>query len=390
MEQIKAFHFSNSSEGGVFSVIKNLLQFSVNPALENHVIYTINKEIIPNFELPHLAGATSQQIFYFSPKWNFYYTCRQLSKLLPSKIAVIIAHDWLELGMVSNLGLQNPVIHFLHGDFDYYYALAKKHEKSIDQFIAISPVISKKLYSILPERKRNIHYCRFPVPSVQADKKENEVLKIFYGVRSLTEERKQFKILPLISEQLDFTGINVQWTIVGAGMEKEYIQNLMKGGKNLSIFPALKNEAFIKALKSHDLFLLPSLQEGFPVALVEAMKAGLVPLITDWGGATQELVVEGETGYYFSAGDAKDYANKIAILNSDRKLLNKMVEAGIKKANELFDPVVNTKNIEKIIRHANHIVKKEKKAFKAYGSRLDAAWIPNGVTKTVREFTGGN
>ncbi|MEO8414413.1 MAG: glycosyltransferase family 4 protein [Ginsengibacter sp.] len=390
LEQVKVYHFSNSKEGGVFSVIKNLLQFSINPVVENHIIYTINKEITPHFELPHLTGAGSQQIFYFSPKWNFYYTCKQLSKLLPNDTVVIIAHDWLELGMVSNLGLQNPVVHFLHGDFDYYYALAKRHVHSIDQFIAISPVIDEKLSSVLPERRQDIHYCRFPVPSIDVDKKENDVLKIFYGVRSLTEERKQFKILPLIKEQLDPTGIDVQWTVVGAGMEKEQIQKLMRGGKGLSIYPALSNEAFIKELQCHDLFLLPSLQEGFPVAVVEAMKAGLVPLITNWEGATEELVIEGKTGFVFSIGNVEGYANTIAKLDADRFLLSTIRAAAIKKANELFDPFVNTKNIERVIIQDYYGVKKDKTAFKAYGSRLDKEWIPNAVTKTVREFTGDN
>ena len=120
---MKVYHFHNGSGGGVFSVIKNLLEFSQSPDIENHVIYTINKLNQPSYTIGNLKGAASEQIFYYSPKWNFFHTCKLLAKLLPDEKVIIVAHDWLELGLVSNLGLQNKVVMFLHGDYNYYYQL---------------------------------------------------------------------------------------------------------------------------------------------------------------------------------------------------------------------------------------------------------------------------
>jgi|SRR6185437_12730217 len=390
LKKIKVFHFYNGTGGGVLSVIKNLLKYSENPAIENHVIFTINKNLLPGYEMPLLEGAATQQLFYFSRNWNFYYTCKQLAKLLPDDKSVVIAHDWLELGMVSNLGLQNPVIHFLHGDFDYYYDLAKKHGQSIDQFIAISPVIYDTLCRLLPDRKADINYCRFPVPVAQPVNKENKILKIIYCVRSLVEERKQFKLLPLINEKLISENLKIDWTIVGAGMEPQQVENLMKQQIGISFFSSLTNEEVIELLPQHDIFILPSLNEGFPVAVVEAMKAGLVPLVTNWDGATEELIVERETGFYFAAGDADGYVAIISLLNSDRKLLHQIAANAIKKANELFDPFTNTKAIEEVIFKAYSKDKKIKKPFKVYGSRLDREWLPNLITKTIRDNVDSN
>ena len=91
--KIKIYHFHNGGGGGVLSVIKNLLKYSNNPAIENHVIYTINKEEKGVYVINNLEGAFSEQVFYYSQKWNFYYTCRQLAKLLPDCKAIIVAHD---------------------------------------------------------------------------------------------------------------------------------------------------------------------------------------------------------------------------------------------------------------------------------------------------------
>ncbi len=381
--KIKIFHFHNGSGGGVLSVIKNLIKFSTNEQIENHIIYTINPTLIPDFQMPAVENVISQQVFYYNSKNNFYHTCKCLAKLLPDEKSIIVAHDWLELGMMSNLGLQNPVVHFLHGDYEYYYDLAKKHGPVTDRFITVSPVIYNKLTLSLPHRKADILYCRFPVPSIQSIIKNNTILKLFYCVRSLTDVNKQFRLLPLINEKLKSQGTTVHWTIIGDEMSKAEVENVMDQHANITLFPSLTNEEVTRLMPGHDLFILPSLLEGFPVAVVEAMKAGLVPLVTNWEGATEELIINGKTGYYFETGDAEAYANNIVLLNNDRKLMKQLAANAEQKANELFDPYVNTKNIESVISKASYD-KKQKRSAKVYGSILDQLWMPNFITKTIR------
>jgi len=385
-QPIHIFHFNNGSGGGVLSVIQNILKYRQHPEIVNHVIYTINKDFVKKFDVPRLTGAASEQVFYYSPKWNFYYTCRQLAKLLPNNKAVIVAHDWLELGMMSNLGLQNTVLQFVHGNYDYYYELANKHEQSIDRFITVSPVIHKNLAAMMAHRAKDIFYCRFPVPSVEPGNHENEILKLIYCVRRLDDVNKEFRMLPLINAALKQKGIHVNWTIVGDGMEKEAVEKLMGPDTAVTLFTALPNEELIKQLALQDLFILPSINEGFPVSVVEAMKAGVIPLTTDWKGATDELMIDAETGYYFKNGNVEGYASTIEILNKDRILLKEIALNGIKKANELFDPISNCLAIGSLIIQTDVASQKIKKSVKVYGSRLDQNWLPNFFTQTLRKF----
>lgn len=55
-------------------------------------------------------------------------------------------------------------------------------------------------------------------------------------------------------------------------------------------------------LRSCDLVVLPSLYEGLPLSLIEAMAAGRMVVATDIGG-TRELVTHGETGILVPPGD---------------------------------------------------------------------------------------
>jgi len=366
----------------VLSVIRNLIRFSQEPQIKNHVIFTLNEKMPQDFVVPKIFGAEDIKIFRYSSRWNFYHTCRQLAKLLPDEKAVLVAHDWLELGMASNLGLQNPVVQFLHGDYDYYYELAEKHAEAIDEFICVSPVIARKLILRLPDRKDDIHDCRFPVQEVLNDKKFiSEKIRILFCVRDINDESKQFNLLPRVHELLSASNCEIQWTIIGGGKSEDEIKPLL--GSDAKYFSSLNNQHVLEEMKQNDILIHPSLIEGFPVVVVEAMKAGLVPLITDWAGSTKDLVVEGETGFYLTPKDALGYAEKIRVLNGNRNLLAQLSENAKRKAEQLFNPYHNTQIIEGVYCEA---LKKEREKLpkRVYGSRLDKRWIPNWVVERMR------
>lgn len=384
MKKIRVYHFNNSSGGGVLSVIRNLLRYSNNPLIENHIIYTINKKNSPVFSIDHLEGAVTEQVFYYSPDWNFFHTCRQLAKLLPDDKAVIVAHDWIDLGMVSNLGLQNPVVQLLHGNYDYYYQLAELHQHGIDKFLAVSQPIYNRLCKQLPGRSGDINCKYFPVPDIKKMEKSNTLFNIFYGVGNLEYENKRFGVIAEIDLQLRSNNIEVCWTIVGSCSENSTRQKL-DSLQNHHHYSHLKNEEVLTLLETQHVFILPSINEGLPVSLVEAMKAGLVPLIPTWGNAVEGIVIEANTGYYIENKDIGGYVEKIKALKDNRELLAQISSNAVSKANEQFDPYANTAAIENVFWEATKISKK-KNAIKVYGSRLDQGWLPNIITKNLRSF----
>ena len=387
MEKIKVYHFHNGGGGGVLSVIKNLIKFSNNSNIENHIIYAVNKSLISNYVIEFIEGALTQQIFYYTDKNNFYHTSKQLSALLPNNNAVIVAHDWLELGMVSNLGLQNPVIQILHGNYNYYYELAQKNEGAINSFICISPTISKTLKNILKDRNKDIFHINFPVPFVEKKVQLNKSLRIIYYVSDLRDHNKQFNIIIEIAKKLSIEKTNFFFTIAGGGYSKETFYKIwpISMVNNVNYFQVISNENILKLLPLQDIFLLPSTFEGLPVSLVESMKAGLVPLVTDWDGAVNELVINGFSGYYFKAGDVDGYVNTILNLNQNRDLLKRLSDNSSIKGNYFFNPFENTIKFETIFQiYSKQNYKKNKN--KIYGSRLDQVWLPNKVTKFLRKI----
>jgi glycosyltransferase involved in cell wall biosynthesis len=59
-----------------------------------------------------------------------------------------------------------------------------------------------------------------------------------------------------------------------------------------------------------DVFVLPSLKEGFPLSTIEAMLSGLVPIRTPSEGATEQIR-DGETGYIVPFGQPEVLADRL-------------------------------------------------------------------------------
>ena len=388
MNKIKIYHFYNGSGGGVLSVIKNLLKFSLSDKIENHVIYAINQNLFPKYIIEPVEGAVTQQVYFYSPNNNFYNSCKQLNKLLPDVKAIIIAHDWFELGMVHNLGLANKVIYILHGNYDYYYDLAIKHQKVIDAFVCISPIIFNNLKLKITHESEKIFYLNYPVKNFQIKNKNKDHFNIFYAAGNLNDDNKQFNTVIKVAENICKMLPNVFFTIAGGGFTETEFFKLWPSDlkKNVNFLGLIENEKLLHILTEQHVFLLPSLLEGFPVSLVEAMKAGAVPLVTNWDGAVDELITAGVTGFYFKARAVNDYVDCIERLHADRVMLNTIASNASVRVNALFNPYVNTRKFEEIFLSVAAKKLDKKNASKVYGSRLDHQYIPNAITLFIRNL----
>ena len=90
-----------------------------------------------------------------------------------------------------------------------------------------------------------------------------------------------------------------------------------------------------KYLKAFDVFVLPSLKEGFPYAILEAMVAGL-PIVASLTGGIPEMIAGGENGLLIKPGDAKELAAAILRLSQDEEMAKKLGEEAERTVKEKF------------------------------------------------------
>lgn len=82
---------------------------------------------------------------------------------------------------------------------------------------------------------------------------------------------------------------------------------------------ALAHADALAALGRARIMLLPSLWEGLPVSVLEAMHRGIPVVASDIRG-TDELVADGETGFLVPSADVSAYADRIRRLLTDDEL----------------------------------------------------------------------
>lgn len=121
-------------------------------------------------------------------------------------------------------------------------------------------------------------------------------------------------------------GVRTRLTIAGSGTEETHLRRIVQEldlGGEVSFAGPVFGAAKLRLLADTDVFLLASHAEGLPYALLEAMAAGVPPIVTRVG-AIPDVVVEGVHGLFVPARDPVAISNAIATLAADRKLLGRM------------------------------------------------------------------
>lgn len=98
---------------------------------------------------------------------------------------------------------------------------------------------------------------------------------------------------------------------------------------------ALEQERVFELLAALDLFAFPSRFEGFGLAVVEAMAAGL-PVVATRVAGVSEIVADGETGFLTAPGDERAIAGRIVELLASPQLRRRQGEAGRARAAACF------------------------------------------------------
>ena len=128
-------------------------------------------------------------------------------------------------------------------------------------------------------------------------------------------------------------------TLVGDGPDRQALETL---ATNLKLTPYLKfvgyqsQDAVCQYLHNSDIFVLPSFSEGLPVALMEALAAG-VPVITTAIAGISELVEDCVNGYLIPPGAVEPLVLRLEQLLSDANLRQQMGTAGRKKVLQDFN-----------------------------------------------------
>lgn len=147
--------------------------------------------------------------------------------------------------------------------------------------------------------------------------------------------------------------VDAQLLIAGKGPDEEKLLERVKkdGMEGKVIFIGARSNV-PELLKAADVFVLPSLSEGLPIVLLEAMAAGTPCVVTDIGLPVED----GETAVVVPPKNAKQLANGINVLLCDRDLASKISRNGLCLVKERFRWVEAAKAYVKLAEELDRLI----------------------------------
>lgn len=170
--------------------------------------------------------------------------------------------------------------------------------KNADALIANSEGLKNRALAF--ESKYNIHVIENGVDNrffVYKNKAERNTVEILFVSRLIEGKGLQF-IIPHLKEVQEAVSEQTKWeiklVIVGDGPYRTELEQLVlkTGTQNIVSFEGRKDKDQVRQYyQNADLFILPSLSEGMPNVVLEAMASGLPILMTPCEGS-KELVTD--------------------------------------------------------------------------------------------------
>jgi glycosyltransferase involved in cell wall biosynthesis len=308
----------------------------------------------PNFELANAAKKKGFEVQIFPCKGKFDKKTVYMIKdfLHTSGVNILHSHNyksnfysWMVLPfngvrwVVTNHGRRIGTKLLLYNFIDMFIV------RRADRIVAVSEMIARGLKTCGIEKEKiaiidngiNIERMR--------EARAHSALKQSLGIEpearaigtvgSLTKEKGHEYLLRAACMVLDSYPRTV-FLLVGAGRERHRLESLacQLGIEKNVIFPGVR-EDIPQILSILDVFVLPSLMEGLPMALLEAQAAG-IPTVATRVGAIPKVIQDGITGILVQPGDFRGIAKAIAWALSDRAEACEMARRGRERVRANF------------------------------------------------------
>ena len=272
------------------------------------------------------------------------------------KPVVATCHNWV--GGTAALGIYNQLDRMALKKFN---ALAAVSDTVAQRLLAFG-VPAEKIKTIANGIDVKAFERAEPLPLFNAEG------SAVVGMVARLDLQKGFEYLLQAARELCKTFHGLKIVIVGEGPDREAIEEMIEQyGLQSNVVLAGQQSNMPAVYAAMDIFVLPSLNEGLPMTVLEAMAASK-PVIATRVGAIPSLIKDGENGLLVAPKDSEGLRNTIASLLDDPERRRRMgdqahawvsrnytSEAMALKYREMYDDVLGKPASSAIsARHMDH------------------------------------
>jgi len=358
------FFLSNLNGGGAQRTVVNLLRYlNKNEFIPTLVLLSYNKEHAFANEIPegvNIVNLNSRGRYAVAKIANLLKQEKPdvvFSTLPQVNIAVSLAHFFSRSN--SKLFLRETNYRGTNAtDTLLDQKLAKFGYHKCDRAIALSGGVAEEMNKLYGLSKNKVKVIYNPVDTDSIKRKavtENIELEAFntnkFKIVTCGRLAKQ-KNQALLLKALSMLERKKEWelSIIGEGPLKEELQayaNSLGIAEDVNFIGFHSNP--FAYMKKSDLFVLPSLWEGFGHVIVESMACGTPVLSTDCPYGPREIIGDNEYGWLVPNNDPEAMALKIDYLIENHQEIKEKAGIAFERAKS-FDVKVIAKSYEELFR----------------------------------------
>lgn len=349
VEMIKILMCGNhpSNKGGMTSVISQILSFD----WEN---MDIKMKFIPTF----YPGNNVKKLLFF---WVSY--VRILIALFFYRPQIIHMHmsykgsfyrKFLIHKLCRRFGVKD-IIHLHGSEFEKWYAEAsqnlqnkiKELLRECDMVFVLGEKWKNVVEKIEPEANVTVINNAVRIPQETVRWNEDVCQLLYMGVLI---PRKGLDILLDSLSMLKDSGriAKIHLAIVGTGPEENRLKASCREkelGDAVSFYGWKTGDEKAEIIKKSQVAVMPSYNEGLPIAVLEALSYGM-PVIATGVGDMEAAVKDGVNGYIIKPGDAKTLADKIELISRE-DTFNEMSMRSRQLAENIFSEEIYVQKLVK-------------------------------------------
>lgn len=253
-------------------------------------------------------------VHYAIPHAAVAYMTKQILKSMGIHIPIVTTLHGTDITLVGTDSSFASVVEFSINQSDGVTAVSEQLKKETIEAFNIQRDI-RVIYNFIDfKRFRRVNKDHFR----KAIAPEGE--KILVHISNFRKVKRVQDVINIFAQVAP--KIPTKLLLIGDGPERSYMEELCRSYKLCGEIRFLgKQEAVEELLAIADLFILPSENESFGLAALEAM-ACEVPVISSNAGGLPEVNIDGETGYLCNIGDVDSMAARCIELLSDTEKLN--------------------------------------------------------------------
>jgi glycosyltransferase involved in cell wall biosynthesis len=247
-------------------------------------------------------------------------------------------HDFGHSCISPQLSNEVAIVGIVHSDDPRHYEHMARLNPCWNAVVAVSSAIAVETLRIAPavaQRLSVIPYGIVTAASLPARCYGTQrPLRVIYAGR-LDQPQKRILDLPEILQAAVDLDVPIELSIVGSGPAERDLKarfEAIAARHSVRFFGTVENQVLLGLLAEQDVFLLTSAFEGLPIALLEAMGQGCIPVVTDILSGVPELLEHAVNGFRVQTGDIQGFAARLAELYGNPVMRRQMATAAYAKA----------------------------------------------------------